>query len=309
MLISFIYAIAVTTFSIQYNPASWGLDRIDNREEGLDNKFRYPNSAGKGVVVYVLDSGINKNDPEFENRVKFGINFTKEKNGDFKGHGTAVAALIGGKRYGVAKKVTIVDVKVSDRSGDFTEDTLLDALEWVRVDSLKHDKRSIVNLSAGSYDSKYLNDAIKVLYDHDIITVVAAGNDGIEGCGDESVSSKYSISVGSSLLEYVERHGKNIDRRSTTSNWGRCIDIIAPGIDVTSISQSGVQEMKEGTSYAAPLVSGVAAIYMSENIKPEDIRAAIIQSSTQNILVSRRDATPNRLLYLSNSIYQDFYNH
>ena len=125
LLFSICAAIITTT---QKNP-SWALDRIDQME-GLNNKFIYPNNAGTGVVVYVLDSGINANDPEFQGRVQFGINLTNEPNGDYSGHGTFVAGIIGSKTYGAAKSVLMIDVKVSDANGEYSEDVLLDALEW-----------------------------------------------------------------------------------------------------------------------------------------------------------------------------------
>ncbi|KAI9595258.1 peptidase S8/S53 domain-containing protein, partial [Syncephalis fuscata] len=96
----------------QSDPPSWGLDRIDQRNLPLDNKYSYPASAGDGVTAYIIDTGIDTTNPDFGGRASWGTTtINGAPNADDNGHGTFVSGIVGGKTYGVAKKVNLVAVK------------------------------------------------------------------------------------------------------------------------------------------------------------------------------------------------------
>ena len=110
---------------VQKNPPSWGLDRISHRDLPLNQTYVYPGSAGKGVDVYVIDSGVRIDHQEFEGRAVWG--FTAPGlvgDRDVTGHGTHCASTIAGKDYGVAKKANIIAVRCFEPHGATTVNIL-----------------------------------------------------------------------------------------------------------------------------------------------------------------------------------------
>ena len=93
---------------------SWGLDRIDQTATAGDNSYTYPASAGSGVRVYVVDTGVMASNPDFTGRILPGVDMYGQnlEAADCQGHGTHVAGTIAGTKYGVAKKALIVPVQI-----------------------------------------------------------------------------------------------------------------------------------------------------------------------------------------------------
>lgn len=220
-----------------------GLDRIDQDALPLNKAYIYQ-ETGRNVTVYVLDTGAAMDHKDFQGRVTCGFDpfltniDETPMDDDFFGilppppvcndtfnHGTPIAAIIGGMISGVAKKTTLVSVKVID-SGGGTAASVLAGLEYVRLQKLGFPKKPmVVNMSLGSVYTKSVNQAVDRLVDSGVSVVVAAGNRFIDACLASPASAKRAITVGASTTTF--RIFKNRDRRALYSNWGRCVDIFA----------------------------------------------------------------------------------
>ncbi|CAG8619156.1 9840_t:CDS:2, partial [Cetraspora pellucida] len=257
---------------------SWGLDRIDQRSPLLSKTYSYPESAGYGVDVYVVDTGIDIDHPEFEGRASWGITTTKRNTDkDENGHGTFVAGIIGGKTYGVAKRTNLIAVKSLDDEGTGSIKSVLYGLQYVIQSHLaKGGKgKTVANLSLGSEYNRAVNLAVSELVKHGIIITAAAGNGlegkGVDACHVSPASARTAITVGSTT---------QTDHISRFSNYGECVNLFAPGQGILSsypFSQNGTS-IKSGTSFACPYVAGVVSLILSE-LKPQQISLLSIKSS------------------------------
>jgi subtilisin family serine protease len=118
---------------VQISPPNWGLSRIDKRYLPLSFDFHYPSSAGKNVTVYILDTGITTTHRDLEGRARFGVDFinNNKTQDDDNGHGTFVAGLVGGARYGVAKSCSMVSVKVLNSGGIAPSSVIIRGIQYV----------------------------------------------------------------------------------------------------------------------------------------------------------------------------------
>ncbi|KAG2188563.1 hypothetical protein INT44_001318 [Umbelopsis vinacea] len=261
---------------IQTNPPNWGLPRIDSHTDE-NSLFSFPTSAGSGVDVYVLDTGVYAHHNDLVSRVTSAPSFIGEATDttDSNGHGTFVAGVCCGLTYGVAKKSNIISVKALTSDGEGTLANVLLALEWVvQRHQSKPNARSIVNLSLSGNYSKTANDAIQEAIDAGIHFSIAAGNDGVNACSFSPASSPNAMTVGAS--------NKN-DTVATYSNYGACVDLYAPGTHIVSAGINGATDTNtlSGTSVASPFVAGVMALYLGEkNYTPAELRAILLNSST-----------------------------
>ncbi|GAB1318031.1 Subtilisin-like protease 9 [Madurella fahalii] len=297
----------ITTAAVAVDPAlarrsttrqsdsPWGLARISHLKKGQKN-YNYDSSAGKGVRVYVLDTGIRTSHEEFEGRAKWGANFVEgTSDRDETGHGTHVAGTIAGKTYGVAKKATVVAVKILDENGTSSVSRALSGINWVISDTKKRgmEKKSIINMSLAGERSTSFNAGVKAATDAGITVVVAAGNEGAN-------ATHYSPGSASSAITVAAIDDQ--DQRASFSNWGKSVDIFAPGVTILSASHSSDSgsEYMSGTSMATPHVAGLAAYFMiTENIRgstavTKHIRSVAIKG------VGDREGSPNRIAYNGN---------
>ncbi|CAH1251387.1 PCSK9 [Branchiostoma lanceolatum] len=287
--------------------AGWNLVRINQRMLNIDGRFSYKGSSdGTGVTVYIMDSGINTEHVEFEGRASWGVDFVDDPSPltDKNGHGTHVAALIGGKTFGVAKKVDLVAVRTMNHNSSGKTDNLILAVEWITKDVQKRREKkptykAITNMSVGASRSPTLNAAIAAAANASMIFVVSAGNDQTDACNKSPASAEAAITV--AAINAVDKFS------STFSNYGPCVDILAPGEDIQSAwinSNYSVMSLT-GTSQAAPHVTGVIARYLSffrdatGTINPEAVRNWVVGMSSKDMVQEIPDeATPNKLLFL-----------
>jgi len=278
-----------------YTTNVWGLDRIDQRYLPLDGDYRFVNN-GSGVTVYVIDSGIYYDHNEFEGRASFGFDVIDQNNNglDCNGHGTHVAGTIGGKTYGVAKRVNLVSVRVLGCDNTGTISDVIAGINWITE---KADGPSIANMSLGSGRSTAMDNAIRNSIESGITYVTSAGNSNADACYYSPARVSEAITVGAT---------EQNDNRSSFSNHGNCIDIFAPGTGIISTWIDGDDSIAtlNGTSMAAPHVSGVAALLLQRNpgITQSELFSLILKNSTKGI-VSNSLSENNHLIFSLDEIY------
>ncbi|KAG0226758.1 subtilisin-like serine protease, partial [Actinomortierella wolfii] len=242
-------------FLTQNKPPTWALPRITQREKLPTQKppftpFKYPLTAGRGITAYVIDTGVDVKHIEFQERARMGANFIRgSRNTDENGHGTHVAGTINAITFGVAKKTEVVGVKVLGRDGGGTTSGIVAGMDFVLRDA--RGKRAIVNMSLGGGVSRAINAAVGRLVAANIPVFVAAGNDaGIDACNQSPAGARNAFTVGATDVN---------DRIARFSSPGRCVDILAPGVDIISSFPGGRKNdafrTLSGTSMASPHVA------------------------------------------------------
>lgn len=261
-------------------------------------------NMGSNVRAYIIDSGVFGKHRDFEGRVEFGRDFTGEGIGDMNGHGTHVAGVVGSRTFGVAKDVTLVDVKCLNEQGQGSLVTVLSAIEYVVEDCSKHkDKKCVANLSLGAIKNNIINKAIQAATDNNVVMVVAAGNFNMNACWSSPASAPEAITVGA----FDDR----IDTIAKFSNWGPCVDIFAPGVGIASLAKNETTPfvMYSGTSMASPSVAGMAALLLDRGVDEGDIRDKLIETATDDVFQRRtllfKPKTPNKILFNGIDKYDD----
>ncbi|MFE6174108.1 S8 family peptidase [Streptomyces sp. NPDC056464] len=285
----------VTLEHTQKNPPSWGLDRIDQANLPLSKSYTWPESAGAGVTVYVIDTGIRISHKEFGGRASHGWDFVGDDRtaSDGNGHGTHVAGTIAGRQYGVAKNAKVVAVRVLDNAGGGSTADVIAGIDWVT----KHAKKpAVANVSLGGYRNSQLDAAVRNSIASGVTYTVAAGNDGLPAGLYSPAAVKEAITVGA-----IDKR----DARAGFSNFGPVLDLFAPGVGITSAayaSDTGTATYS-GTSMASPHAAGAAALYLAGHRKasPAQVAKALTARAASGKVSGRGLGSPNKLLQVPGS--------
>jgi subtilisin family serine protease len=290
--VAYIEQDAIASMKTTQSPATWGLDRIDQRSLPLGGSYIYT-PTGAGVRAYIVDTGILTSHTNFGGRATVGYDAVGDgRNGqDCEGHGTHVAGTVGSTTYGVAKSVSLIAVRVLDCTGNGSYSWIIAGLDWVAAN---HVKPAVVNMSLGGPANTAFDDAVRRVHNAGVAVVVAAGNENEDACTESpSRILGEAIVVGATT---------STDARASFSDYGSCVDLFAPGNSITSlgISSTTSTAVNSGTSMASPHAAGVAALYLqgAPTATPTQVHTAIIGSATLGKLTGLvGSGTPNKLLF------------
>lgn len=258
--------------------APWQLSRINDAKSSLNGAYSF-NSTGKGVNVYVVDSGVMVDHPEFGQRASIGFSIFNGFPNDCAGHGTQVSSVIAGTNVGVAKLANIIVAQVLDCNGQGENSSVLAALDWIISN---HQKPAVVNMSVGGPKSPSVDNAVKAVIDEGISVIVAAGNSQVNACDLSPSGVPSAMVVGASTVN---------NERASFSNFGSCVGVFAPGRHVVAASLPS-QAIKNGftfvsgTSLSAPLVTGIYALLLQEDpsMTPAQLKQKVLRLSAPGIL-------------------------
>ncbi|KAH0562403.1 hypothetical protein GP486_002904 [Trichoglossum hirsutum] len=297
--------------------APWGLARLSHRDAlsfSNFNKYLYSAEAGEGIDAYVIDTGTNIEHVDFEGRATWGKTIPlNDEDIDGNGHGTHCSGTIAGKKYGVAKKANVIAVKVLRSNGSGTMSDVVKGVEYAaeshagKVEDAKRGKGkkgfkgSVANMSLGGGRVAALDLAVNAAVDAGIHFSVAAGNDNSDSCNYSPAAASKAVTVGASTLG---------DERAYFSNFGKCNDIFAPGLNIQStwIGSKWAVNTISGTSMASPHIAGLLAYFLSlqpskesafavEEITPEKLKKNLIAIATPGRLSDVPDNTANLLAW------------
>ncbi|MFD5243806.1 S8 family peptidase [Amycolatopsis sp. NPDC058340] len=286
------YVVQNKTFKIsetQDNPPSWGLDRVDQADLPLDNKYTYPTKADN-VTAYVIDTGVRGSHKDFGDRATGGKDFVDNDDtpNDEHGHGTHVAGTIGGTDHGLAKGVKIVGVRVLDANGSGTTEGVVAGVDWVAANAKGP---SVANMSLGGGADDALDAAVKGAIDKGVTFALAAGNESSDAGTTSPARVKEAITVAAS---------DKTDKQASFSNYGSVVDLYAPGVDITSSWATGDDATNtiSGTSMAAPHVAGAAALYLSAHpdATPAQVAEGLVGAAADGKISNPTGGTANKLL-------------
>lgn len=270
---------------------SWGLDRIDQLKNRLDAKYEYVSTAGAGVNVYIVDTGIRTTHADFGGRAFEAFTTVDDSLGatDCVGHGTHVAGIVGGTAYGVAKSVRLFSVRVLPCSASAPMSDLIAGLDWI---AQNRQLPAVVNMSLSGEYSDAANQAVAGLVASGAVVVAAAGNDFGDACVHSPGSAPDALTVGAS---------NSSDMQTGYSNFGPCVDLLAPGQLIKSdyFRTDTSTSVLSGTSMATPHVAGAAALYLSMQpaATPNQVASAILRNAQSGVLTNLGVGSPNLLLY------------
>ncbi|MCP3822201.1 S8 family peptidase [Streptomyces sp. A3M-1-3] len=275
--------------------ATWGIDRIDQRNLPLSGTYTY-NTTASNVSVYVIDTGLRTSHSEFGGRASIGTDTVGDgQNGnDCHGHGTHVGATAAGATYGVAKGAKVVGVRVLNCDGSGSNSGVIAGVDWVTSNAVKP---AVANMSLGGGANTSLDNAVRNSIASGVSYSIAAGNGNIFGfpekaCNVSPARVTEAITVGAT---------DSSDKRASFSNYGTCLDLFAPGVNITSAWKDSDTATKtiSGTSMAAPHTAGAAALHLAANpsATPAQVRDALVNNATSGVVQDPKTGSPNKLLY------------
>jgi len=279
--------------------ATWGIDRIDQVSLPLSGTYNYVTTASD-VTAYIIDTGIEFAHQELGGRATSGYDAVDGGSADdCNGHGTHVSGTVGGTRYGVAKGVKLVAVRVLDCNGNGTNSGVIAGVDWVTAN---HASPAVANMSLGGGASTALDDAVASSIASGVTYAIAAGNGNFLGIAQDACTTSPARVASAITVSATD----NTDRKASWANYGSCVDIFAPGVDITSSywnssdpTGTNWYATMSGTSMATPHVTGAAALYLEldQSASPAAVASALTSNATTGKVSSAGSGSPNRLLY------------
>jgi len=324
----------------QTNPP-WHLDRIDScfghastcpDSLRLDSTYDHGAALAQEGVIYILDTGVRISHDDFGGRAIAGFSpkcdhqgasgcthngglyawqgvITDTVNSQISSglcdsHGTHCASSAAGTTYGVAKGASVVTVGVLDCEGRGYMSDVIAGIEWSvdRAQRLRHVETAVISLSLGGGVSQSEDAAVAAAHDAGVLVVVAAGNDAEDACLSSPARAPKAITVGATTSQ---------DGMSSFSNHGTCVDILAPGSDITAATteSDSATDRSWGTSMACPQAAGAAAQLRSRNptLSTTQVTDMLLCLATSGALSGLPTGTPNKLLY-AGDVFTDPFN-
>jgi hypothetical protein len=293
-------------------PNPWHLDRINQRQLPLDSNVSASALTGAGIDIYIVDSGVLATHEQFGGRVLPGIDIptnlresvVNPPTTDCDGHGTHVSALAAGATTGVATQARIIAVRVLDCDGGGNVEDVVTALKWIRGHH-RSGVAAVVNLSLGvdlGDNGTSIDTQVTALIEEGVVVTVAAGN------GDDNASplNACDISPGDVPRALTVGASTVADSMATYSNFGPCIDLLAPGgnnarpLQSAWFSSPTAYDNDVGTSMASPLVAGYAALLAQQQpgLCADQISNAIVERASTGVLTGVGPTTANKLLFI-----------
>lgn len=265
--------------------ATWGIDRINQAALPLDGTYTW-NADGSGVTAYIIDTGLDADHPDFTGRGQNVFDAMGGNGEDCNGHGTHVAGTVGGSTYGVAKNAALRGVRVLDCGGSGTWEGVIAGMDWVTANAARP---AVANMSLGGGFNQTVNDAATRMADSGVFTAIAAGNSTFDACQYSPASAGNVTTVAAS---------DSGDNSAFFTNFGSCVEVYAPGVDVTSAWLNGGTNTISGTSMASPHVAGVGALYKSSqgDVDSASLNSWITANASPNVIVGAPAGTPNLML-------------
>ncbi|CEL62618.1 Subtilisin-like protease CPC735_031240 OS=Coccidioides posadasii (strain C735) GN=CPC735_031240 PE=3 SV=1 [Rhizoctonia solani AG-1 IB] len=286
------------------NDAPWGLSRVSSKvklPEGSSASYynytfeRKPSPAG--VDVYVLDTGVNIHHTDFQGRARWGKTFGTDGDNDLHGHGTHVAGTVAGKRWGVAKAASIIAVKVLSDKGPGKTSDIIAGVYWAVAEARRLRRPSVINMSLGGSANSALDLACNRAVAAGVHVVVSAGNKNVDAGNQSPARAESVITVGASNIA-DERW---VSSNSSGSNFGKSVDIFAPGHRIMSAATNSTMNAvaKTGTSMAAPHVAGLIAYLLATEGRrtPQNMLARVKHLAPDGVLKGIPSDTRNEIIW------------